>query len=361
MKKIGIFTFHRAHNYGALLQAYALQTFLERSHDVYFIDYYNSNVYNGYKVFKPIGRNILKWPVRIYNNIANYKVNIRRNKVFNNFIVNNLKICKNSKKTYENFDVLITGSDQVWNSYITGGLKDEYTLNVGGSNLKRISYAASVGNINIVKDNKDLYVKKLNKLDYISVREQELKELLSEYLDDKKVTNVLDPTFLLTSDEWNKIIESNEKVKDKYILAYVVKPNDEYVKIVNELSKKTGLKVICFDNNISENILERSIFSDPFDFIRLIKNAEYIVTTSFHATVFSIIFNKNFWVVPHSATGSRVTELLNKFKLTDRVVNSLEEFEKKEIDVAINYQKVNSIIEIESNKSKDWLLNSIEK
>lgn len=361
MKKIGIFTFHRAHNYGALLQAYALQKFLKNSYEVCFIDYYNTSVYNNYKVFKPLGRNVFKWPSRFYNNIVNYKVNFKKNQVFNNFIKTNFVLCKNSKKTYENLNVLITGSDQVWNPHITGGLTDEYTLNVGDSNLKRISYAASVGNINIVKENKNLYLKKIEKIDYISVRELDLKNILSSYIDGKDIANVLDPTFLLTSDEWEKIIGVKEKKQEKYILAYVVKPNDEYVKIVNELSKITGLKVICFDNGTYENVLERSYFADPFDFINLIKNAQYVVTTSFHATVFSVIFNKNFWVVPHSATGSRVTELLKKLNLSDRVVTDLSTFKNKDIKQSINYQNTNSSIDIERKKSQEWLLNAIEK
>ena len=93
----------------------------------------------------------------------------------------------------------------------------------------------------------------------------------------------------------------------------------------------------------------------------LVKNAEYVIATSFHATAFSIIFNKKFWVVPHKTTGSRVTDLLKKLDISNRAVNSLEEFEKLNFDEDIDYENVNKILEKEREKSINWLIDAIEK
>ena len=139
-------------------------------------------------------------------------------------------------------------------------------------------------------------------------------------------------------------------------------PNDEYMKIVNELSKKTGFKVMTTSAfKMYDNQIVSDKFYNPLEFIKLIKNSEYVVTTSFHATVFSIIFNKKFWVVPHKTTGSRVTDLLKKLDISSRAVNSLEEFKKLDFDENIDYENVNKILEKEREKSINWLINAIEK
>ena len=174
----------------------------------------------------------------------------------------------------------------------------------------------------------------------------------------------MDPTLLLTYVEWNDIIvkQNYSEPKEKYILAYDVAPDSEYVKIVNDLSNQSNLKVIHFDLiNIYKNEYMNKYSADPFEFINLIKNAEFIVTTSFHATVFSIIFNKKFWVIPHKKTGKRVTDLLLLMKLSSRVIYTLEEFRKRDYNEKINYTLTNEIIVKERKKSKKWLIDAIEK
>ena len=137
----------------------------------------------------------------------------------------------------------------------------------------------------------------------------------------------------------------------------------EYVKIINDLSKKTGLKVITFEKrkkNNYNNILRCAYTDGPEEFVRLIKNAQYVVTTSFHATVFSIIFHKKLFVVPHNTTGSRMLDLLNKLGLKDRAFYTLEEFQKSNYDTEIDYKKVEEILELERNKSLDFLKRALK-
>ena len=371
MKKICIVTFHNAHNYGAVLQAFALCKILKKinkNNDIKIINYKNKNIMKQYKLFTPVRKNIIKWFRLIAKDIKNYHLNIQRFTAFDNFIKNNLALTrsfKTEKKIKKNpplADIYITGSDQVWNPGIVGGVSDIYTLNFGDSGIKKISYAASIGNVNNIDKHTDEFVKKLHKLNHISIREESCKEKLEKVLS-RNVAVVLDPTLLLTVNDWEKEIKDIKRNDEKYILAYMVEKNDEFIKITNELSNKEGYKVIHFklDNLGLKNILKSAYTAGPLEFINYIKNAEYIVTTSFHATVFSIIFNKKFWVIPHATTGATVIDLLTKVGISNRVVNTLEEFEEKNYSEEIDYKKVNQKLEDERNKSLHWLINAIEE
>lgn len=367
-KKIGIITFHSAHNYGAMLQAYALQHKLEENNTVEIINYRNNTIDNEYKVIK-INHSGLKNTIKsIISNIVYFPRNVKRYKKFNKFMNESLKLTKkynSEKQLKEDFpkhDIYITGSDQVWNIEITNGLQDSYTLNFGNDNIKRISYAASIGNDKVSSVDKKIYKEKLKNIDYISVREENAKKILEEEIE-KEIEVVLDPTLLLEQKEWENGLKTLKNEKEKYILAYVVSRDEEFIKIVNKLSEKTNLKVIHFskkDDGI-KNVLRRAYTEGPYEFINLIKNAEYVVCTSFHATVFSIIFNKKFIVIPHRKTGTRVTNLLKKLGLSNRAVSTLKEFEKTNYDEEMNYKEVHQKLEVLRKKSIEWLEAAIGK
>lgn len=364
MKKIKIITFHSAHNYGAILQVYALQRVLSEENNVEVINYRNNNIDNTYKLINP---ETLKTIIKsITKNILYFHRNITRYNKFENIIKEKLNLTKkyNSeeeiKKDFPKADIYITGSDQVWNTSITKGLQDSYTLNFGDDSTRRISYAASIGKSKLTDAEKEVFKEKILKLDYISVREEDAKKILTPVIN-KPIEVVLDPTLLISKEEWQNEIKNIKKEKEEYILAYTVGADDEYYKIINELSKKTNLRVIHFEtrNKKIKNVLRNAYTSDPFEFINLIKNAKYVVCTSFHATVFSIIFNKKFFVIPHKITGSRVYNLLNKLEIENRAVKNLEEFKKIDYDEEINYEKTKILLEKERNKSLDWIKKAI--
>lgn len=369
MKKIGIVTFHRANNYGAMLQAFALSNkiILDGNRDTEFIDYYNKRIYSGYKVIHPLGKNPVKCMKQLTKDILYFSSNKKRYSSFEKFMNSKYRLSQfynndgSLKKAKIDYDVLITGSDQVWNPQIVGELSDIYTLNFGKDDMKRISYAASIGDTSVIENNKPDFIKKLSKLDCISVREEDAQKELSKIID-KKIDVVLDPTLLLTKDEWNSELKNCSRCEEKYILAYVVAPDEEYIKIVNDLSEKTGLPVIHFGlkNPGYKNVLKTAYTEGPLEFVNYIKNAKYVVATSFHATVFSIIFNKKFFIIPHRKTGARVTNLLDKFGIKGRTFSNYEEFKNIDHDFETDWNKVESILEIERKKSLDWLKNAIE-
>ena len=364
MKKIDIITFHSAHNYGAFLQVYALQKALGKENNVEIINYRNSNIDNTYKLINP--ENIKTMLKSIVKNLVYPKRNLTRYNKFEAAIKEKLKLTKRYssekelKQDFPKADVYITGSDQVWNTSITKGLQDSYTLNFGDMTTKRISYAASIGKSTLTEKEKEEFKEKLLRLDSISVREEKAKELLTPLVN-KPIEVVLDPTLLIDKQDWEDEIKNSSKEKEEYILAYTVGADEEYYKIINELSEKTNLKVIHFEtrNKNIKNVLKNAYTSDSFEFVNLIKNAKYVVCTSFHATVFSTIFNKDFFVIPHRQTGSRVTNLLKRLGLEERIYNDLEEFKNKGYNIKTDWEKVEDKIKEERQKSLNWLKNAI--
>ena len=364
MKKIGITTFHNAHNYGAMLQAFALSKTLSKEYDVELVNYFSHKIYDQYKIIRPLCKNPFRFVKRFAADIFYLKSRKSRYMNFNDFINSN---CKLSNIVYSknelsdvNYDILITGSDQVWNPNIVGELSDIFTLNFGDDNIKRISYAASIGNAKTVLENSSVYMNKLSIIDKISVREEDAKEALDKVLN-KSVDVVLDPTLLLTQEQWNSYLPKFEE-KNEYILAYVVEPDEEYIKIVNELSEKENLKVIHFGikNPGYKNVLKTLYSKGPLDFVNYIKHAKYVICTSFHATVFSIVFHKDFFVIPHRITGGRVTNLLDKLGIENRVVYSLNEFKNIDYRFQSDWEKVEKKLLSERKKSLKWLNDAIK-
>ena len=268
------------------------------------------------------------------------------------------------KENAPDCDIYITGSDQVWNYEISHGNIDAYTLNFGPKSVKRISYAASIGTKELNSKYKEKYIDNINKIDCISVREETAKTYLEKFLN-RNIETTLDPTLLLETEKWEELCNESEQKqeKEKYILAYVLTDDPEYYKIVNYLSQKTGLKVIHFkrkDMGIN-NILRNANTDGPIEFLNLIKNAEYVIATSFHATVFSIIFNKKFWIIPPKKIGSRITNLLKMLNIEGRAVSSLKDFKDVDYNKDINYEDVEKILKAKKEESIKFLEKSINE
>lgn len=368
MKNTKTLTFHSAINYGAILQTIGLQTALENLNLKNEVIDYTDKCMRQYKLFD-FSEMQLKEKIKKIMKIVLYghKMN-KRYYIFNKFIRDNMVLTKKVENVQqieeiiEASDILITGSDQVWSTDIVGELSDIYTLNFGYESNKRISYAASIGTSQIDKQYENDYKEKISKIDFVSVREKSAQKELNKILPQNQIDTVLDPTMLLNREEWNKKIESISKAeKERYILAYTMEVNKEYVKIANELSKKTGLKIIYLDyrNYGFKNVLRNAYCDNPYEFINLVKNAEYVVTNSFHGTAFSIIFNKKFWAIPHKTKSARVTNLLELLNLSGRTVTTLEEFNRKDYDMDINYSEVNKKLDVEKSRSLEWLKKSV--
>lgn len=357
MKKIGIVTFHRAINYGGILQCYSLQKKIkDMKNDAEVIDYISDDVYKIYKPFYVSKFNIIKTPLKWLLDTIFYKQNKRVKSKFEKFLIENISLSKNiNDKQYlqrhcSNYDVIISGSDQVWNKKITLEDYDVYDLSLV-NHKQKIAYAASIGNDEIEKDEKKYYNELIDKYKSISVREKSLEKIFN-----KKITTVLDPVFLSKKEEWERLIDIKKGINEKYIFVFSLQRNKQIDSIINKLSKSS--KIYYYSKlPVCKKNVKRVFDLSPNEFLEMIYNAEMVITNSFHCLAFSIIFNKKNIAVLHSDKSSRQTDLLELLGMNDRIYsgNNLD----KLIKTKTNYEIVNEKIENLRNESLCFLEESI--
>lgn len=360
--KVGIFTFHCAHNYGAVLQAYALQEFLcSKGFEAYIIDYcppYLIRPYNALNLFDFSSRNFISFLRIFISKLFLLPVAIKRSKAFNHFIRRYLKVTSlDLASSNPDFDVFVFGSDQIWNPKICRGFDDVYFGKFKAAQGKGlISYAASMGTTVINEDGKEYLRWALADFSAVSVREYSLQHFLSEW-QDKSVKVVMDPTFLLDVKRWDKIIQRT-KIEGKYVLVYQVKTNPETLRIANCIARQIGGLVVELKAFLSLTHRSKYQCASPETFLSCIKYASCVVTTSFHGTAFSLIFNRPFYTIRLNAdVDARSESLLGKLDLLDRLLDSNVSPVFSEID----YQDVNLKRQRLTNESERFLLEALEK
>lgn len=359
--KVGIITFHKAINYGAVLQVFALQNVIKSfGIDVNVINYIPPKFMHGLELIKlHSGKRMFCLSILLYpvfkKRRKNFELFIEENLMLTEPIYNKSELEKISYK----YDCIITGSDQVWNYNLTNQ-DDAYFLNFAG-NFKKIAYAASFG-LNVIPNNlKKWYINLLNQIDDISVREIAGQKIISA-LCDKDVSVVLDPTLLLTSRQWGQYIK--KRSNKKYILIYTLNDSSILIKYGKKLKKETGFDLIVLPCGFKYAYSKYSQYEvSPQKFIELFFEAEYILTDSFHGTAFSINFNKKFLVEFNknkNNTNSRLENIIDLLGLENRILtendlnNDLDKMYKE-----INYNKVNKILNAERNKSLKFLKKSL--
>lgn len=357
-KRVGILTFHRANNYGAVLQAYALQSFLlYNGYEVYIIDYippFLSEAKSIYLKKRFKNRSILGKIKEFIISPFIHKRRVQRAELFKSFVLEHLKLISIDQLEIANLDFIVVGSDQIWNTKLTEGRNKFY----GGYNKikseKWISYAASIGNCSIEDKNLDIWKEYLNNFDEISVREQELIKIF-EPLIRKPIINVLDPVLLVDGSVWDELLLPQST--EKYILVYQIHSDENVLQIAGNLAKEYGCKVIQLASKIDlfqgsevkENVLVQ-------EFISLFKYAECIVTTSFHGTVFSIINQKPFYTIRMGGgIDTRSEDLLESLGLFNQLINRSERPTSLDIDYSLVEQNLENL----KNSSSSFLLNNL--
>lgn len=324
--KIGIVTFHNAHNYGAILQTTALKTFITNlGHKCFIIEHDNEKITGSYKpsfkaIFKDLGYN----PYNFFKIIPRFIFYLSKNLRYKIFArsINNLYHAIPLKESKP--DLIVFGSDQIWNGQITGNDKFYYGQIEASSNIKRISYAASIGfgSNQFLKDNKDL----LENFESLGVREESLQEELKK-LNYGATLNV-DPTLLLNSEEWDEIFNFKDKEIKDYIFVYAMRSRDKVLKLAKQIAKHTGHKIVEVRANTSLNwnsLFNTGSYGSVRNFVKKLRNARAVITDSFHGTVFSIIYEKPFYSVKLGDGGDdRVDNLLKTFNLRDHFISSLD-------------------------------------
>ena len=365
MKSAGIITYHCADNFGGVLQAYALMKTIEQlGLKAEVIDFQPKEITYQYSPKFDI-----RYSLKTQGPLITFKGMLKRlqnksalkvkSKNFSKFREKHLKLSKNTyltgtslKENPPKYDFYITGSDQVWNPDIFERIGNSYFLDFGLPELTtRISYAASIAK-KVGNEYSNLFINNLKRFNYVSVREESAKLYLKDKTD-KEVKVTIDPTLLLSKNDWVQISTYNNN-DEKFILVYDLVKNSVIVSVANKIAKDNGYKIISYSNAKGyENWEGTFSTNNPTDFLGLVEKAEAIVTSSFHGTAFSIIYNKIFYTVPHPTRGSRMVDLLNKLQLSDRMITHVSQLE--EMNLIIDYTKVNKkLIELR-NDSLEFL------
>lgn len=337
-KRIGILTFQNVPNYGAVLQATTLRLYIkslgyESVRILNCSSKGNDDAFESKKIKQKIksGKNPIKVILKqFFWFINSYKYNIKTKK-FDEFRKNFMNLDYVPEKLNDNYDILLYGSDQIWNIEITDGFNEFYfARNIKNPEILTASVAASCGDVNVIANNEH-FIQYIRKFDYLSVREKSL----SKYICSKGIdcTTILDPAFLFSEAEYRKEYDIKKSEK-KYILVYELQPNKKLIKAAEKIAKEKKWEIIHICGYINQTSINvRGLFDvGPKEFLEWIANAECIFTNSFHGVAFSIIFHKTFYVYLPENRKSRITDLLESVQLTSRVVTEFKYIKYFEIE-----------------------------
>lgn len=368
MKKLGIITLHFIPNYGAVLQSYALKEVLQSYCDVEIIDYrqlskeknispkmYLKAVISSHRII-----DILKFPIRAYK--IRYLTNFRKQLL--RFYSEKLNLTKQIEKkelyklngTYEG---IVVGSDQVWSPSVLAG---EYTLLLDFYRNKKYSYASSLGVKSIPSGEIEIYQENLKLFTCLSCREDVGTKLINSILEDKICRTVLDPTLLLTRDEWKKKCCSNNIKNKDGILVYLAKYEKNILNIAKKLQHISNNCTLIATpevyRRLGRNERENWLYNiSPEEWIEYFDKAGMVLTNSFHGIAFSINFNKQFYTCFHDAadingTNSRMENILEIFGLQSRNIADISQIKSNDF---IDYKSVNKVLKKEREKSFDYI------
>lgn len=364
--KVKTITCHHVYNHGAYLQAIALVTYLQTlGHDTEIINYrpdYLRGHFNLWHIehkYKKIGLGWLYLLVKLPSRL----IALKRKKVFDKFYKKHIQTTSQEYHSIDELkanppvaDCYIAGSDQIWNTTFKNGTDSGFYLDFGDKTVKRISYAASFATDKLANTATDFVKEKLCNFDYISVRESSGLNILNNL--GYNGVEVVDPVFLLPQECWSDFA-SHDGYSKGYILIYDFENSQEISKIAERLAKLQKLKIYSVGSRKLKYANRNYINYDPTTFVGLIKNAKYVISNSFHGSAFALIFNKKFFVVNRvDGLNVRMRDLLTKYELHSRIISI--DVTDEELLAAINYQHINSLINIDILKSKEFLNKALQ-
>lgn len=364
--KVEIITLHRITNFGSMLQTYATQTAIEKlGHEAEVLDFVPEGI-----SFKrgcwpkndvPAWKKLIKLPPLFAVNLMEYR-DVSR------FLRKYIHISPKCYHCYQEImanipvaDAYLSGSDQVWNTQNNNPPEDlkAYYLGFAPEGKKRIAYAGSFGKNTFTKEEERIIKEYVSKYDYISVREDDGLKILHRFGFDNGV-HVVDPTLLLSGDEWRKFASVKKAPKPGYVFVYNLNRNGLIKEVAKAIAKEKGLRIINFADTFDFIKGAKNRFGNTAeDFVNHIANADYVVTDSFHGTAFSLNLNRQVIVVKAPRYNSRIESILRVAGMLDtRLVGNVEEG-LKAASTAIDYDEVNPRIDAERKKSYEYLKNAL--
>lgn len=359
--KIGIITFHCSYNFGSVLQAYALCSYINKKYaSAQVIDFVQKEDFEQYRLFRTALYK--KQPKSFFSDIVYLKRNLKRKNNFESFVHQNIPLTQkkyfsiNELKTLNSeYDVFICGSDQIWNPVCTKGVEPAYYLLFVDDTKKKIAYAPSIAHLSIDPHYIPEMEKYISRLDAVSVREESTAQLVRKIVN-KPVSVVVDPTLLLNKDDYRTLLKSvNEK---NYIFVYMLEISDDLIKYATWLSSVTHKKIIYVaKKNQKEYINGKNVYGiGPDEFLSFIEFADYVVTNSFHATVFSFLFRKQFVTFKTKLSSARMIDLLTNLGIDSRIYR-----DQFDIDAPIDFESANERLAIIRCNSEKYLEKNINR
>lgn len=354
--KIGIFTQPLKSNYGGILQNYAMQIVLKRlGHEPWTVDYLRFTWWDWFVVVAKV--TILKCLGRKCKSPLTPTKERRQEHPLRRFALKYIQLTqprvkypnKSILQTY-GFDALLVGSDQTWRPMYNSKIYDMYLQLAEGMDVKRVAYAASFGTDQweYTPEQEVECAQLAKQFDAISVREASGVGLCKEHFG-VEATHVLDPTLLLTADDYNELCKDIEK-REPFVFAYILDMSVTKVAEIKAFAEAKGLPhfIKSADADVSgEDSIEL--------WLSYFRDAAYVITDSFHGTAFSINYNKDFFVFLNDQRGnSRFDSLLSLFNLKDRIVTFVNP-EK----MSINWVEVNGFLDSERQRSQKWLTTTL--
>jgi len=364
--KIGILTYHRAHNYGAVLQAYALKKHLEKySSEVEIIDYWPDYRAGMYETFDS---SYLKQNFSLF---VKTKKTVRqcilligrliRAKRFDQFIKSNLDVVnrpfKSGNSIPDDLDVIFIGSDQVWRYNDMPSFKGFDAVYWGefpkSERTRKYTYGASMGVIVDNDESRKFISRQINNFQRISVREEDLKQLI-KMCTKQHIERVLDPVFLLSRNDWKSIVPNKKKIKGKYLVLYNILSSKRAQKIAKVIAKEKGLQVIEITAGVGLRFNPGTLKQTygPLEYLQLLKEASFIISSSFHGVAFALLFQKNFYALGMKNNSNRVTNLLESLNIGERYLSeNINSIGMEDVD----YKKVDELLDAQIDYSKRFI------
>jgi hypothetical protein len=370
LRKIALVTLQCANNYGAILQVYAMCKALSKYGEVRVVDYDNRHISRSFDLirFRPTIHGLLGTAKDVFRIVPRRRA-IQK---FKKFIEAEIpltermtsgELMSNKLEAY-NFDVFLTGSDQVWNPVCVSKSRTFdmiYLLAFVANGTKKIAYASSAGGHTYSKLEEEQLKDHLRGFSAISVRESDTAGFLQNLLG-RQVEHSLDPTLLLVKEAWQKLLplERDPRIPDKYILLYTVPKKPLIRETVREFSKKLKLPVVSLEQGLAAGADVDLQVRDagPREFLELFSRASFVVTDSFHGTCFSLNFEKPFVSVSPGKNANRIESLLELVGLPERCVDSVRA--AKQVSHALDFSDPRQRLQRARENSTSYLSESLD-
>ena len=351
---IYIITIHCIPNFGSVLQSYALAAFLNnQGYRVKIIDYRPS--------YYSKGRNVVRKYTSIVFNLFPY---LKRKKKYSNFIKEHIPLTPDVLHSLEDLHhlpfkdaVFVAGGDQLWNSFHPCGRDDAYKLTFVKGQPK-MAIGTSMGRNSFSQEELSALASKISDFSFIGLREQSTVELLQPFTS-IPVCHVVDPVLLLNKGDYMKICGEKPIIKEPYLLMYLTAKSEKLEKTVEYVSKKKNLKIVHvsgFSKKCACDYFMKSI--GPDELLNLVVHSSFVLSSSFHATLFSLLFEKQFCTfLPESGTNTRIEDLLSFYGLSNRIIHDASEVNRTDPD--IDYSLVTKQLEQFSEQSRKLIIDAI--